>query len=375
MKTIAVSGGFDPVHVGHVRMFIEAKKLGDKLVIILNNDYWLKKKKGFVFMPESERKEILNALGCVDEVVLTKHKENDDDVSVCSSLKEIKPDIYANGGDRKADNIPEYQLCNELNIEMVFNVGGGKVRSSSDLVKKDVHVLILAAGYATRMCPLTLDISKPLLPVGNRLMIDWVIDKVNEISDVRGITIVTNDKFYSDYKEWKKRNNLNVVILNDKTTCNENRLGMLGDIVFGLKHIDSSNVLVVGGDNLFKFDLNELISVSRQKNSSCIGAVKLDELGEAKKMGIFLINDDKKAVDFEEKPQNPKSMIASTCCYMLDKKAVELLRKFEGDGDKTHIVPLLMQNFDTYVCPYSEKWIDIGSKEQYEKINKEYSRK
>lgn len=134
MKTIAVSGGFDPIHIGHIRMFIEAKKLGDKLIIILNNDNWLKKKKGYAFMHENERKEILNALECVDEVILTKHKENDDDVSVCSSLKEIKPDIYANGGDRKADNIPEYKLCDELSIKMIFNIGGGKIQSSSELV-------------------------------------------------------------------------------------------------------------------------------------------------------------------------------------------------------------------------------------------------
>lgn len=134
MKTIVVSGGFDPVHVGHVRMFKESKKLGDKLIIILNNDNWLKKKKGFVFMPEHERKEVLEALNVVDQVILTNHKENDEDVSVCNALKEIRPNIYANGGDRKADNIPEYNLCNELGIEMIFNIGGSKIQSSSDLV-------------------------------------------------------------------------------------------------------------------------------------------------------------------------------------------------------------------------------------------------
>jgi len=134
MKTIVVSGGFDPVHVGHVRMFKESKKLGDKLIIILNNDNWLKKKKGFVFMPEHERKEVLEALNVVDQVILTNHKENDENVSICNELKLIKPDVFANGGDRKADNIPEYNLCNELGIEMIFNIGGSKIQSSSDLV-------------------------------------------------------------------------------------------------------------------------------------------------------------------------------------------------------------------------------------------------
>lgn len=131
---IAVSGGFDPIHIGHVRLFKEAKKLGDKLCVILNNDNWLKKKKGKVFMFENERKEILLNLESVDEVILTNHPENPPDLSVCEELKILKPHIFANGGDRKADNIPEYELCGKLGIEMIFNVGGEKVRSSSELL-------------------------------------------------------------------------------------------------------------------------------------------------------------------------------------------------------------------------------------------------
>lgn len=136
-KIVAVSGGFDPVHIGHVRMFEAAKKLGDKLVVILNNDNWLKKKKGYVFMHEKERKEIIEAFKMVDKVVITKHSKNSKDTSVCSELLKIKPDIFANGGDRKLDNIPEVQVCKEIKCQMVFNVGkGGKVQSSSWLVNK-----------------------------------------------------------------------------------------------------------------------------------------------------------------------------------------------------------------------------------------------
>jgi cytidyltransferase-like protein len=134
---VAVSGGFDPVHIGHVRMFREAKQLGDKLVVIANNDNWLKLKKGFAFMPEEERKEIIEAFEAVDEVMLTFHEPGTTDLSVCKELEALKPDIFANGGDRKADNIPEYEVCERLGIKMVFNIGhGGKVQSSSDLVKR-----------------------------------------------------------------------------------------------------------------------------------------------------------------------------------------------------------------------------------------------
>jgi cytidyltransferase-like protein len=135
-KTVAVSGGFDPLHIGHVRLFNEAKKLGDRLVIILNNDNWLALKKGYAFMKEEERKEIIENLESVDEVVISFHQKGTDDMSVCAELEKIKPDIFANGGDRFADNIPEVAVCKGINCELVFNVGqGGKIQSSSWLLK------------------------------------------------------------------------------------------------------------------------------------------------------------------------------------------------------------------------------------------------
>ena len=133
---VAVSGGFDPIHVGHIRHFEAAKKLGDRLIVILNNDNWLQLKKGFVFMPEKERKEMIEAFSCVDEVVLTSHKRNTKDISICEELKKVRPHIFAKGGDRTLENIPEPVVCKEIGCKMVFNVGkGGKVQSSSRLLE------------------------------------------------------------------------------------------------------------------------------------------------------------------------------------------------------------------------------------------------
>lgn len=120
------------MHVGHVRMFKQAKKLGDRLVVILNSDRFLKKKKNYVFMPFKERKEMIEGIRYVDRVVPCIDK----DQTVCQTLRKLKPDIFANGGDRTDKNIPEYALCDELGIKMIFNVGGGKVQSSSWLVNK-----------------------------------------------------------------------------------------------------------------------------------------------------------------------------------------------------------------------------------------------
>ena len=142
---VAVSGGFDPIHPGHIRYFHDAKKLGDVLVVILNNDNWLLKKKGFVFMHDWERKEVIEAVDGVDKVVISSHSKNPKDMSVVAELKKIKPDIFANGGDR--DKLDSSKKSSSLNldriycvkngIKMIFNVGsGGKVQSSSWLLSK-----------------------------------------------------------------------------------------------------------------------------------------------------------------------------------------------------------------------------------------------
>lgn len=134
---VAVSGGFDPIHIGHIRLFNEARKLGDKLVVILNNDNWLQKKKGCVFMTEKERKEVIEAVRSVDRVILTRHPKNSKDMSVCSELHRLRPNIFANGGDRTKKNIPEVAVCKKIGCKMVFGVGqGGKVQSSSWLLEK-----------------------------------------------------------------------------------------------------------------------------------------------------------------------------------------------------------------------------------------------
>ena len=134
-RVVAVSGGFDPLHIGHVRMFEAARKLGDKLVVIMNNDHWLRMKKGFTFMPQKERAEIIRHLPFVDKVVFTDHKKGDTDKSVSRTLAKVRPDIFANGGDRFSKNVPEVAVCKKLGIKMVFNVGqGGKVQSSSWMI-------------------------------------------------------------------------------------------------------------------------------------------------------------------------------------------------------------------------------------------------
>jgi cytidyltransferase-like protein len=128
-KRIMVSGGFDPIHIGHVRMIQEAAKHGP-VVVAVNSDDWLMRKKGYVFMPWTERAEIVESIKGVKYAVAV----NDSDDTVCDAIKEEHPHAFANGGDRKGDNTPEVALCNEMGIELIWNIGGGKIQSSSDLV-------------------------------------------------------------------------------------------------------------------------------------------------------------------------------------------------------------------------------------------------
>jgi cytidyltransferase-like protein len=133
MTTVAVSGGFDPIHIGHIRLIEDAAKYGD-VMVILNSDRWLLEKKGFVFMKAIERTEILLSIRNVKSVVSV----HDEDGTVCEALRLYKPDYFANGGDRTLQNStsPEGELCEKLGIKRLYGIGGGKIQSSSQLVKE-----------------------------------------------------------------------------------------------------------------------------------------------------------------------------------------------------------------------------------------------
>ena len=129
-KTIVISGGMDPVHVGHVKMIQAAAELGE-VTVVLNSDAWLKRKKGYAFMSFEERKYLLESIKGVAAV----SDVDDSDGTVCEALQRLKPDMFGNGGDRTSDNTPEKEVCLDNGIQMIWNLGGDKIQSSSDLVR------------------------------------------------------------------------------------------------------------------------------------------------------------------------------------------------------------------------------------------------
>ncbi|MBW3004453.1 nucleotidyltransferase family protein [Candidatus Woesearchaeota archaeon] len=236
-----------------------------------------------------------------------------------------------------------------------------------------MKAIVLAAGYATRLYPLTKDKAKPLLPVGNKLMIDWIIDKIKEVPAIDEIIIVTNARFYEDFKKWAEGKE-KIKILNDDTTSNEDRLGVVDDIIFAIeKENIAEDLMIVGGDNLFEFDLNELVKLSKEKNASVIAAFDVKKIEEARKLGNVIADDAGKIIDIEEKPQNPKSTLAATLCYFIRAEDIP-----DAISQKNTIgVPLpklLMKTKPVYAVVYTEPWYDIGSHEQYEEVNKIYKK-
>ncbi len=242
---------------------------------------------------------------------------------------------------------------------------------------ENMKCLILAAGYATRLYPLTLNTPKPLLPVGNKPLLEHILDKLPK--DISDIYIITNDKFYTHFLEWKEHSPRKVEIINDGTKTNETRLGAVGSIAFASKIFGTDDdVMVIAGDNLFEFSLTELIQVFEKTNASVVASRDLEKKeAVAKKFGVVELDSDNKVIGFEEKPEHPKSTLASTACYIFKKEDVRdiplMMQEYSAHDNLGDFIRWLVEKRSVYAYPFTERWFDIGSKEQLEEVSNLYS--
>ena len=242
-----------------------------------------------------------------------------------------------------------------------------------------MEAIILAAGYATRLYPLTENIPKSLLKVANKKIIEHIISKLEEIDIVNDIYIVTNDKFSQQFTEWLKNfhSKKQIEIINDGTKNNEDRLGALGDInyVINLKNLDD-DLIVIAGDNLFDLSLCEITNIFNEKNQNIIVLHDVKDLELAKHFGVVQIDGNKIVVNFEEKPIRPKSTLISTGIYFFPKKTLPLIKKYIDDGnnpDKSgNFIKWLYKKEDVFAYVTEREWYDIGSKDQLEKADKKF---
>jgi len=241
-----------------------------------------------------------------------------------------------------------------------------------------MDAIILAAGYGTRLHLLTENMPKPLLEAAGKPIIEYIINKLEELDIVDKIYIITNDKFEQNFKQWL--NNFDakkpIEIINDGTKSNENRLGALGDVYYAINTKKINNdIIVVAGDNLFKFSLNEAVNLFKKKKSNVIALHDVKDTELAKKYGVVGVENNI-VVNFEEKPIKPKSTLVSTGIYIFPKKTLHLIKKYIDQGnnpDKTGSFIEWLYKRDTVYAYVTEKsWYDIGSIEQLKEADKHF---
>jgi len=230
-----------------------------------------------------------------------------------------------------------------------------------------MKALILAAGYATRLQPITDAVPKQLLPVGGRPMVDWILDKIRE-AGIDDVHLVTNGRFAADFARWGGA--AGVQIHDDGTTTNETRLGAIGDIRFVQEHTDlDDDLLVIAGDNLFDYALADYIGFWSEKHDA--SAVAVYDVGDrelAKQYGIVDVDAEDRIVGFVEKPAEPPSTLSATATYLYARRHAALVGSYLDEGNPPdqpgHYIGWLYQREPVYAYRIAGGWYDIGDPAQ-----------
>ena len=235
--------------------------------------------------------------------------------------------------------------------------------------------IILAAGYATRMYPLTLNYPKPLLEVGGKKIIDWLIEDL-EKAGVERTVVVSNHKFISQFQAWADGRE-NIIVLDDGSEDNDHRLGAVKDIEFAIEKANiDDDIVVLAGDNVLNFSLSSFIEYGREKKTSCIMRHEEKDKNKLRKTGVIEIDEDELVLNMEEKPKEPKSNWAVPPFYYYTKEDKDLIKEGIASGCGTDapgsFVSWLVKTRPVHAYRMIGERFDVGSIEGYEKIKKEY---
>ena len=242
-------------------------------------------------------------------------------------------------------------------------------------------ILILAGGYGTRLYELGQDTPKALLKIQNRYLVDYILDEITPLKDVKSVILVTNNRFYEIFQQWAKGHAgylYPVRIVNDGTNSPEDRLGSIGDIDFVIRQekIDD-DLLVVGGDNLFEEPLGAYVRSAQKKTPAVtIGLYDIGRLEDAKRFGVVEIDAHGRLKGLEEKPSKPRSTLIAMCLYYLPKKSLGLIRDYLLESGKSDTagdyISWLCQRSDVYGFEFQGKWYDIGSVVAYREAQRDF---
>jgi glucose-1-phosphate thymidylyltransferase len=245
-----------------------------------------------------------------------------------------------------------------------------------------VNAILLAAGYATRLYPLTENRAKPLLPVGGQPIIDYLVDRLDAAPEIEQMFLVTNAKFAADFEEWASGRSMRTPlrVLNDGSTCNEERLGAVGDIQFALREagIGTEEAYVLGTDNLPRFDLCDLISHALAKAASAVFACRARSPEEYERKGVAELAVDGRILSFEEKPASPKGKLRVPPLYVYTADAIGLIETYLAEGNNPdapgHFLAWLVERRDVYALRRDEGTHDIGTLDSYRAVCAEFDR-
>ena len=240
-----------------------------------------------------------------------------------------------------------------------------------------MKVLLLAAGYATRLRPLTDQVAKPLLPIGGRPMVDWILDRVVGVPDVDAVHVVTNSVYAGSFEDWARGKD--VVVHDDGTSSNDDRLGALGDVRFSLQdgRLAGDDLLVIAADNLFEFPVERYIDFWREKgDGSALAVHRLADPSLAPLYGVVELDANDRIVGMEEKPEHPKSDVVATAMYLFSRAHVALLERYLDDGNAPdppgRYVSWLCEREPVYGFRFREPWLDIGDPQQLLEADNRY---
>lgn len=240
--------------------------------------------------------------------------------------------------------------------------------------------IILAAGYATRLYPLTENMPKPLLEVAGVSILDRIVEKIEKVLEIDEIIIVSNHKFYKHFQEWSinYEGSKLISIIDDGATDNENRLGAIKDITYAIeeKEIDE-DLMVLAGDNLFDFELTDFVQFFMMKETDCITSHIIEDMERIKRTGVAELNHDFKLISFEEKPEKPKTTCAVPPFYIYKKETLLLIKEFierGNNGDAPGMfLSWLLERQPIHAFFFNGNRYDIGTIDSYNEVQQVFS--
>ncbi len=245
-----------------------------------------------------------------------------------------------------------------------------------------MKLVVLAAGYATRLYPLTLDRPKPLLPIAGRPMVEHVLERLAPIAELDGVYLVTNAKFAGHFREWAAGyaapGGWPITIVDDGTTSDEDKLGAIGDLDLVLRTQDvDDDVIVVAGDNLFSEDLGDFGRFAREKDAPLLAVYDVGDLSEMHKYNAIEVDGDGRITFFEEKPANPTSTLTGIALYFYPRSVLPLILQYVVEGNNAdqpgRLVQWLYPRMPVYTWRVPGVWYDIGSKETLQEADEAFS--